>query len=174
MQRPSHLRLIHWYCEGHHVDLFSDCRQLVEEKSTLLSVSLEYDYVLLYKTLKGRYYADFQIKHQTCCWIQVCFGHNGCSSSWSRWYLSSLESFGKWISGAHSTEDLGVDSNYIMLHQITKQVYNSQQMQVLESKQCQASAHISDHDTPLPTQSSGDSLFRMCGAEIGRMIRVKT
>ena len=60
------------------------------------------------------------------------------------------------------------------LHQIAKQVYNSKQMQVLEFKQCQASADISAHNPPLPAQSSDDSLFRMCGAEIARIIRVKT
>ena len=75
---------------------------------------------------------------------------------------------------SHGTEDLGVDSNYIMLQQIAKQVYNSKQMQVLEFKQCQASADVSAHNPPLPAQSSDDSLFRMCGAEIARMIRVKT
>ena len=54
--------------KGHHVGLFSDRRELVQmlgEKCTLLSelvVSLESDYALLYKTLQGRHYADFQMK----------------------------------------------------------------------------------------------------------------
>ena len=67
-----------------------------------------------------------------------------------------------------------MDSNYIMLHWIAKEVCNSKQMQVLESKQVQASADLSGHNPHLPTQSSDDSLFRMCGAEIARTIRVKT
>ena len=53
---------------GHHLDLFSDRRELLEileGKSTLLSelvVSLEADYASLYKTLPGRHYANFQMK----------------------------------------------------------------------------------------------------------------
>ena len=53
-------------------------------------------------------------------------------------------------------------------------MYNSKQMQVLESKQILASADPSGHSPRTPIQSSDDSHFRMCGAEIARMIRVKT
>ena len=176
--------------KGHHVDFFSDRRELVQmlgEKCTLLSelvVSLEADYASLYKTLQGRHYADFQMR-----WLehirhvaeygyalatmdaQVVDQDASC--------LPSSESFAKWASicleyTSHSTEDLGMDSNYIMLHQIGKEVYNSKQMQVLESKQVLASADLSGHNPRTPVQSSDDSLFRMCGAEIARMIRVKT
>ena len=61
-----------------------------------------------------------------------------------------------------------------MMHQIAREVYNSKQVQVLESKQDQASANISGHNLPIPAQCSDDSLFRMCEAEIARAIRVKT
>ena len=66
-----------------------------------------------------------------------------------------------------------MNSNYTMLHQIVREVYNSKQVQVLESEQHQASAYISGHNSPLPAQST-DSLFRMYEAEIARTIRVKT
>ena len=158
--------------KGHHLDLFGDRREFVEifeGKSVLLSelvVSLEADYASLYKTLKGRHYANFQMK-----WLEHVAEYGYALATMDAQvvdqddvYLYSSESFGKWASiclefTSHSTEDLGVDSNYIMLHQIAKQVYNSKQMQVLESKHCQISASV---NPPLPAQSSDDSLCLLC------------
>ena len=36
-----------------------------------------------------------------------------------------------------------------MMHQIAREVYNSKQVQVLDSKQDQASANISGHNLPI-------------------------
>ena len=129
------------------MDLFSDRRELVQmlgEKCTFLSelvVSLEADYALLYKTLQGRHYADFQMKwlehirHVTECGYALATMDAQVVDQGAS-YVPSSESFAKWASicleyTSHSTDDLGVDSNYIMLHQIGKEVYNSKQMQVL-------------------------------------------
>ena len=134
--------------------------------------------------LQGRHYADFQMNQLEHIRHVAEYGYalaimDAQVVDQDASYLPSSESFAKWASiclehTSHSTEDLGEDSNYIMLHQIGKEVYNSKQMQVLESKQILASADPSGHNPHTTVQSSDDSLFRMCGAEIARMIRVKT
>ena len=177
--------------KGHHIDLVSGRRRFIEvleENSTLLSelvTSIEADYVELYKTLKGRHYSDFQIKWLGHIRHVAEYGYalatmDAQPIDEDDVYLPSSESFHKWASicleFVSSGEDVCVDNNYIMLHQIAKEVYNSKQSQVLESKESQTvgDASTSGQNLSVPTQSSDDSLFRMCGAEIARMIRVKS
>ena len=67
-----------------HLDLFIDRKQLVqllEQKSTIHDASISSDYTTLYKSLKGRQYAEFQLK-----WLE----HVNMDSPWLQWMLKSM------------------------------------------------------------------------------------
>ena len=64
-------------------------------------------------------------------------------------------------------KDLSSESNFIMLHTIARGIFDHQQQQVYEHKHKPVVSVI--HPAPSPD----DSLFRMCGAEIARMIKVR-
>lgn len=174
-----------------HLDLFVDRKQLVElleQKSTIfeeLVASISSDYTTLYKSLKGRQYADFQLK-----WLdhvrQVAeYGFSLAAmdaqvDDCDDFCLPNSASFAKWASvcieyTSKYSESLDTEINYIMLHWIAKEVFNSMQTQVYECKQDTA-ASSSTEGTPIheATHTSDDGLFRMCGAELARMIKVKS
>ena len=177
---------------SHHLDLFIDRKQLVElleRKSTLLDelvASISSDYTTLYKSLKGRQYTDFQLK-----WLehvrQVAeygFSLAAMDAQVDDCYdfcLPNSASFAKWASvcvecSSKHSECLDTESNYDMLHWIVKEVFNSKQTQVYESKQDTATSSSTTEGTPIheTTGTYDDGLFRMCGAELAKMIKVKS
>ena len=151
-------------------DLYDEFKSLV---SSLLS-----DYVYLYRCTKGRTkYVDFQLE-----WLQhvSAVGENGSTfatsdaqpvyeyesdiipnsnahATWAVVYCQAMDMLG----------DISDDTNLIILHTIASAVYNHQQQQFIHT-QCH---EIAPSTLSLP--SSDDALYRMCGAEICRMIRAK-
>ena len=151
-------------------DLYDEFKSLV---SFLLS-----DYVHLYQSIMERTrYADFQLE-----WLQHvrAVGENGATfatsdaqpaheyesdiipnsnthATWAVVYCQAMDALG----------DISDDTNLIILHTIASAVYNHQQQQFI-CTQCHETAPST---ASLP--SSDDALYRMCGAEICRMIKAK-
>ena len=73
------------------------------------------------------------------------------------------------------SESVDSESNYVMFHWIAKVIFNSKQTQVYECKQGTAASSSTTEGTPIheATHTSDDGLFRMCRAEIARIIKVK-
>lgn len=83
------------------------------------------------------------------------------------WSLGS-ESINAWSEiVSDAMKDLSSESNFIMLHATARGIFDHQQQQVYEHK------HKSVVSVAHPVPSPDDSLFRMCGAEIARMIKVR-
>ena len=62
---------------------------------------------------------------------------------------------------------LSPESNFIMLHTIAQEIFAHHQQEVYKMKQ---NAVVS---VPHPAPSPDDSLFRMCGAEVARMVNIR-
>ena len=58
------------------------------------------------------------------------------------------------------------ETNLIMLHTIAREVYDHQQQQIYTKKQ-------TDPSTSQHVTSEDDALFRMCGAEVARMMKFR-
>ena len=151
-------------------DLYDEFKSLV---SSLLG-----DYVYLYRSTKGRTkYADFQVE-----WLQHirAVGENGSMfatsdaqptqeyesdiipnsnthATWAVVYCQAMDALG------HISDD----TNLIILHTIAGAVYNHQQQKFIRT-QCHETA---PNTVSLP--SDDDALYRMCGAEICRMIKAR-
>ena len=61
---------------------------------------------------------------------------------------------------------LSPETNFIMLHMIAREVYDHQQQQMYKRKTTTLSL-------PRQVTSEDDALFRMCGAEVARMMKVR-
>lgn len=65
---------------------------------------------------------------------------------------------------------LSPDSNFIMLHTIAREIFAHRKQEVYNIKQ---NAVVSVPHLVVPSPESDDSLFRMCGAEVARMVNVR-
>ena len=82
----------------------------------------------------------------------------------------SVEAWADILSNAFAEmNQLSPDSNFIMLHTIAREIFAHQQQEVYKVKQ--NSAVSESH--PVMRPSPDDSLFRMCGAEVARMVNVR-
>ena len=155
--------------------LLSMLRNSLYDQFRSLVSSLLGDYTHLYRHIKGTTkYADFQVE-----WLQHirAVAENGytfanCDAQpayqyeldpiptsdtnaiWAIMYCQAMEVLG----------EISSDTNLIMLHTIANSVYNYQLQQVIDTQR---------HETTVTTSqpSCDDALYRMCGAEICRMLK---
>ena len=144
-----------------------------------LVTSLLMDYSKIFASIRGNIkYLDFQLT-----WLdhvrrvgeqgyvlatsdaQPFFdGENDSMSTGSE----SVDAWADIVSSAFAEmNQLSPESNFIMLHTIAREIFAHHQQEVYEMKQ---NAVVS---VPHPAPSPDDSLFRMCGAEVARMVNVR-
>ena len=154
--------------------MFNDRKQLIqllEQKSTIhdeLVASISSDYTTLYKSLKGRQYAEFQLKwlehvRQVAEYRFSLAAMDAQVDDCDDFCLPNSASFAKWASvcleyTSKYSESLDTETNYIMLHWIAKEVFNSKQTQVYECKQDTAASSSTTERSPIH-DTSDDGLF---------------
>ena len=143
----------------------------------LVSSLLE-DYLKLFSSIKGQAkYLDFQVVwldhirrvgeqgySLATCDAQPFFDGENDSVAFNSGALDAWS--GILSSALANISPLSPETNFIMLHTIAREVYDHQQQKIYEKK-------TTPPNLTLPASSEDGALFRMCGAEVSRMMNVR-